>query len=399
MNNSGKKRRICAVTSNRADYVKLKPVLDILNRDPEVDLSVVVCGSHLLRNYDNTVELIRADGFPIAQTIYMEVDGRVPATMAKSAGLGTMEFATAFHNLKPEIAILHGDRFETLAAAIAASLMNIFIVHIEGGEVSGTIDEHIRHAVTKLAHFHFPATRRAYENIIKLGEQPPAVQCVGCPGIDHLLKTRSMSLAEVENTIQTKYIKENKKLDLQKGFILCIQHPVTTEYHQSASQIKETLAALAKANLPVIMLWPNIDAGADDISQMIRLFIVKPENRHVTVGRNFSPDLFFNILRHAGVLVGNSSVGMREAGYFGVPVVNIGTRQKGRERGRNVIDVNYHSEEIFAAMQTQLKHGPYEPEQLYGDGRASEKICRIIKSLDHSKIQKQLYYEKLENKK
>ena len=386
-----KKKRICVVTTNRADYVKLKSVLEFLSKDPDVELLTIITGSHLLRNYDNTVDLIRSDGFPVSYTTYIEVDGRIPVTMAKSAGLATSEFATAFHNLNPDIVVLHGDRFEMLAAAVAASLMNLFIVHIEGGEITGTIDEHIRHAVTKLAHCHFPATRQAKINILKLGEKPENVFCAGCPGVDNLLKAPHMSLEKLEEQVN-KSVKEKKRVNIQNGFLLCVQHPVTTEYGQGDVHVKETLEALLKSGKETIILWPNIDAGADDISQTMRVFLLRPEVDKVTVFRNFIPDIFLNLLKHASVMVGNSSSGIREAGYFGTPVVNIGTRQIGRIYGKNVINAGYNRNEIFSAIQKQLKHGRYKPEYLYGKGGAGKKIARILKSVDTSAIQKRLSY-------
>ncbi|MBI4385625.1 UDP-N-acetylglucosamine 2-epimerase (hydrolyzing) [Candidatus Parcubacteria bacterium] len=385
-------RRICAVTASRADYVKIKSVLAALTRAPGVELQIIVTGSHLLRNYDRTIELIRQDRFPISYTAYIEIDGRVPVTMAKSTGLGVSELATAFHNLEPDIVILHGDRYEILAAAVAASLMNIFIAHIEGGEVSGTIDEHIRHAITKFAHLHFPTTPRARDLILQLGERPADVLCVGCPGVDLLLKTEPVPLRDIEKIVHTRYTKEERKIPLENGFILCVQHPVTTEYYQTTDQICETLAALAEIGLPVLMLWPNIDAGADDISQAIRIFKLDRAHDLLHVFRNFPPEIFYNIIRHAAVMVGNSSAGIREAPYFGTPVVNIGTRQQGRAHGKNVMHAGYNRDDIVRAIRAQLHHGKYPPEQIYGDGGAGERIAAVLKTVDPSVIQKHIKY-------
>ncbi|MEK7555186.1 MAG: UDP-N-acetylglucosamine 2-epimerase [Patescibacteria group bacterium] len=386
------KRRICVVTTNRADYMKLRSVLRVLQKDPAVDLVTIVAGSHLLRNYDNTIEFIRKDGFSVDYTAYIEIDGRVPVTMAKSTGLSVNEFATAFHNLKPDIVLIHGDRYEALAAAIAASLMNIFTAHIEGGEVSGTIDEHIRHAITKLSHLHFVTTKDARGIVIQLGEHPRMVRRVGCPGIDTLLATQRLPLHAIEKRVNERYIKWGSKLSLRKGFILCVQHPVTTEFSAAAAQTSHTLYALKKMKLPVVMLWPNIDAGADYISQTIRLFQGKPEHDFIHVFRNFPPELFLNLLRHASVLVGNSSAGIREASYFGTPVVDIGTRQKGRKRGRNVVSVAHDRTAIARAIQQQLTHGKYPAEYLYGRGGAGRKIADILKTVRISSIQKQMVH-------
>lgn len=385
-----KKRRICVVTSNRADYVKLKSVLAALQHDPRVELLTVVAGSHLLRNYDHTIRFIEEDGFPVSYKAYVEIDGRVPVTMAKSTGFGVSEFATAFHNLQPDLVLVHGDRYEAFSAAIAASLMNIFTAHIEGGEVSGTIDEHLRHAITKLSHLHFVTTASARDIVLQLGEHHHAVHVVGCPGIDTLLATKKLRFASVEKRINDTYVQGPHKLAIQQGFILCVQHPVTTEYGRAFYQTRQLLAALKKAALPVVMLWPNIDAGADDISQTIRLFMEKPENDFIHVFKNFSSDLFFNLLRHASVLVGNSSTGIREASYFGTPVVDIGTRQSGRKSARNVLHVDNNEAAIVRAIRAQVRHGAYPIERTYGNGGAGKKIADVLRSVNIAGIQKQI---------
>ncbi len=380
------------MTSNRSDYVKLRSVLRALQKAPDVELLLVATGSHLLRNYDTTIDLISRDGFPVAYKAYIEMDGRLPVTMAKSTAMGVNELATAFNNLNPDMVVLHGDRYEALAGAVAASLMNIFTVHIEGGEVSGTIDEHIRHAITKLSHFHFPTVEYARENIIRLGEHASTVMNVGCPGVDELLATKQIPLSEVEKIINRDFVKEAQKVTLLNGFILCVQHPVTTEHGEASEQIKATLEALKKTDLPVVLLWPNIDAGADELSQAMRLFKLKPSTDKFHIFRNFPPDIFFNLLRTASVMVGNSSSGIREAAYFGTPVVNVGTRQSGRKCGANVETVGYSTKEIQEAISRQLTHGRYAPEYLYGNGGAGEKIATVLQSLDISSIQKHLSY-------
>lgn len=384
-------RKIAVVTANRADYSRVKSVLSAIKKRPDLELQLIVAGSHLLDHYGFTVKEIEKDGFPIAARIPMELHGSDPVSMAKSVGLGVLEFATCFNNLKPDIVIALVDRYENFATAIAAATMNIPTAHIQGGEVTGTIDESLRHAMTKLSHIHFPATPQAKERIMKMGEDPKYVFDVGCPATDALLESPAMSAEEIKQGVKALFKDPQADFDPGKPYMMVIQHPVTTEYGSGIDQVRETLEGIRGLGMQVFMLWPNIDAGSGDVSRGIRLFrLANPNERFVILG-HVPHNLFVNLLRNAKCLVGNSSSGIRESCYFGLPTVNIGTRQKGREHGKNVMHAGYNKEEIRNAVLKQLEHGAYPKESIYGSGDAGEKIANILAGVALPSVQKRLY--------
>lgn len=350
-----------------------------------------VAGSHLLTNYGRTIEEIEKDGFKVDYQIHSEFEGRIPVTMAKSAGVTLAEFATAFHNFRPDIVVIHGDRFEALSAAVAASMLNIFVAHIQGGEVTGTIDEHFRHAITKLSHIHFPSTEKAKERIIKLGEPAEAVHAVGCPASDLLIRMPRLNFNQLTKKIFPLVKKEGWKKSFNRDYILVLYHPVTTEFPVAEKNIQEILEALRGFKNSLVVLWPNIDAGGEKVVLALKHF-EREEDGRVGIFPHFDIETYINLMRHAQVMVGNSSSGIREACYFGTPVVDIGTRQDGRERSHNVITVGYNRREIAQAIKRQIKHGPYQPVYLYGNGRAGERIAEILARVDVGKIQKQIAY-------
>ena len=384
-------RTICVVTNSRADYSRLKTLLQALKNNKSVNLQLFVVGSHLLSNYGQTVKDIEKDGFKVTYKTHTEVEGRVPVTMAKSTGAAITELASAFYNFKPDVVVVHGDRFEALAAATAASMMNIRVAHIQGGEVTGTIDEHIRHAITKLSHIHFPSTKSAKERIIKMGELPANAHTVGCPSSDVLLSTPKISFEELKKQIFSFAKKEEWKKNFNKNYFLVINHPVTTEFDDSEKNITGLLGALKNFDNNILMLWPNIDAGSEKLIGEIKNF-EREKKASVGIFPNFPLPLFVNIMRHAKVIIGNSSSGIREACYFGVPVVNVGTRQAGRERGNNVIDASYDKNEITKAIKKQISAESYKPEYIYGDGTAGKKIADILATRPLPGAQKKIAY-------
>ncbi|KKU94565.1 MAG: UDP-N-acetylglucosamine 2-epimerase [Parcubacteria group bacterium GW2011_GWA1_48_11b] len=321
----------------------------------------------------------------------MELHGSDPVSMAKSVGLGVLEFATCFNNLKPDIVIALVDRYENFASAIASATMNIPTAHIQGGEVTGTIDESLRHAMTKLSHIHFPATSQAKERIVRMGEDPRYVFDVGCPATDALLDSPEMSTEEMRREVRALFKDPQADFDPSKPYMMVIQHPVTTEYGSGINQAQETLEGIKGLGMQIFMLWPNIDAGSGDVSRGIRLFRLANPNEQFTILGHTPHKLFVNLLRKAKCLVGNSSSGIRESCYFGLPTVNIGTRQKGREHGKNVIHAGYSKNEIRQAVLKQLEHGNYPTESIYGNGDAGEKIAKILAETKLPSVQKRLY--------
>ncbi|MFA5410238.1 MAG: UDP-N-acetylglucosamine 2-epimerase [Candidatus Omnitrophota bacterium] len=381
------KRKICVVVTSRASYARVKSVLREVANHPGLELQLVVSASALLDRFGNAIQVIENDGFHPVARVYIIIEGENPTTMAKSTGLAIVELATVFENIKPDIVLTVADRFETMATAIAASYMNIPLAHIQGGEKSGSIDESVRHAVTKLAHLHFAATEESRERIIRMGENPAHVFLTGCPSLDILCGT-DLSL---ESDILKKYGGVGPLLDFSKPYIVIMQHPVTTEYLSGRAQVKETLQAVYELDYQTAWLWPNVDAGSDEVSKGIRAFRENKNPSQIHFFKNFPPESYARLINNALCLAGNSSSGIREASFLGVPVVNIGTRQYGRERAENVIDVGYDANEIKKAIRKQIEHGKYPQSNLYGDGKAGK---RIVAFLADSKIniQKKLAY-------
>lgn len=384
-------RKVCVITGNRAEYSRVKSVMWAVQDHPELALQVVVTGAHLLRRYGESVKEIERDGFQIDARVHLIIEGENPATMAKSTGLGIIEIATWLENLRPDVVVAPTDRFETLSTAVAAVLMNLPVAHIQGGEVSGSIDESIRHAITKLAHCHFPATEKSRERIIRMGEDPSTVFNVGCPATDLVVRVAPGTQTELFQHPEVRP-KEERVLDPEAPTLLVVQHPVTTEYGSGFQQIQETLAALKALGMQVVMFWPNVDAGSQDIVVGIRRFLLHERMERLFLYRHFSNEVFVRLMQHAVCMVGNSSAGIRETCYLGTPVVNIGTRQQDRERGHNVIDVPYDRQAIQRAIEAQVAHGKYAADPVYGDGTAGRQIADILARVDLKRIQKKLAY-------
>lgn len=354
----------------------------------QLELQLVVGASALLDRYGSVVSLIEKDGFSPAAKVHMLIEGETPETMAKSTGLGLLELPTIFGQIKPDIVLTVGDRFETMATTLAAAYMNIPIAHTMGGEVSGTIDESIRHAVTKFAHIHFPASKEAAERIIRLGERPSDVYMVGCPRIDLVADIMVQQGAELDDHLFDLGVGE--KFDLRKPFLLVSQHPVTTEYGDGERQMTETLEAIRDLGVAAIVLWPNADAGSEDISRSIRKLRERKLDSNMHFFKNLPVATYIRLMRRTACLVGNSSSGIREGAFIGTPVVNIGSRQDMRERGPNVIDAS-EREGIRAAISRQMAHGRYVSQPIYGDGKAGQRIAEVLAKCQ-VQIQKRITY-------
>lgn len=383
------KRKVCVVVTARPSYSRIKTALRSIQEHPELELQLVIGASALLERYGSIVRYVEQDGFEIAARVYMVLEGENLTSMAKTTGLGLLELATVFDNLKPDIVVTVADRFETLATAVAAAYMNIPVAHVQGGEVTGSIDEKVRHAVTKLADIHFVSTEKAAERVIRMGEQPETVFVTGCPSIDiaaEVLRSPALDFDPL-----SKYGGVGQSVNISAGYLVVMQHPVTTEYQLAREHITETLWAMTEFDLPVMWFWPNVDAGSDGTSGGIRAFreIYNPKNIHFF--KNMDSYDFLRLIYNSKCLIGNSSVGIRESSFLGVPVVNIGSRQDGRERGSNVKDVDYNRRAIRQAILEHLGNGAPSRSQLYGDGHAGEKIAQLIAEVTLS-IDKRLAY-------
>lgn len=369
-------RKVCVVVGSRANYSSIKSAMRAIQAHPELDLQVIVGASALLDRYGSLVEVIERDGFTPAARVYMLIEGETPTTMAKSTGLGLLELPTLFEQLRPDMVLTVGDRFETMATTLAGAYMNIPLAHTMGGEVSGTIDESIRHAVTKFAHVHFPACSEARDRIIKMGERPEDVYLVGCPRIDLVAEVMESDRNGVGADLFGEGV--GGSFDLSRPFVVVSQHPVTTEYGEGERQITETLLAVQDVGLPAIVFWPNADAGAEDIARGIRKFREHHDDSRMHFFKNLPPETYIRLMMRTACLVGNSSSGIREGAFMGTPAVNIGSRQEMRQRGKNVIDVGYDRRAIAEEIREQLRRGPYSSEPIYGDGHAGERIADIL---------------------
>jgi UDP-hydrolysing UDP-N-acetyl-D-glucosamine 2-epimerase len=370
------KRKICVVITARPSYSRVKTALRAIVNHPDLELQLVVAGSALLGRYGNAVDYITKDGFTIADKVFMVLEGENPTSMAKTTGLGVMELSTVFYNLQPNVVVTIADRFETLATSIAASYQNIPLAHIQGGEVTGNIDEKVRHANTKLADIHLVASEGAKERVIKLGEDPGYVFNTGCPSID--LASEILDAPQLDFHPLEKYGGVGNAIDTSKDYLVVMQHPVTTEFEESRKHIDETLNAIHELNIPTFWFWPNVDAGADGTSGGIRTFRENHPGLPMHFFKNMEPTDFLRLLYNSRALIGNSSVGIRECAYLGVPVVNIGTRQHGRDRGENVIDVDYHQAEIANAIRQSMARPRPKPSTVYGGGNAGEQMAKVL---------------------
>ncbi len=382
-------RKVALVVTARPSYARVKTALRAIQQHDDLELQLVVAASALLDRYGSIVQYIENDGFKIAARVFIVLEGENLITSAKSTGLGIMELATIFDNLQPDIAVTVADRYETLATAVAASYMNIPVAHVQGGEVTGSIDEKVRHAVTKLSNLHFASTKGAAERLIRMGEDPKTVFVTGCPSID--LAAAVKDGPDVRFDPFEKYGGVGTNSDLSDGYVVVMQHPVTTQSKEARAQINETLEAVEALDMPTLWFWPNVDAGTDGISRGIRIFREKGRGKKFHYFKNMEPEDFLRLIYKSKALIGNSSVGIRESSFLGVPVVNIGDRQSGRERGGNVIDVPCKAAEIEQAARKQLAHGQYKSEHIYGDGKAGARIADLLASSD-LRVEKQIAY-------
>jgi UDP-hydrolysing UDP-N-acetyl-D-glucosamine 2-epimerase len=347
-------RRVCVVITARPSYSRIRSVLTALQNRPDVELQIVACASAVVTRFGRVADQIERDGFAIAETVDSVLDEDTLGNSAKSTGLLMLQLAGTFERLRPDVVVTIADRHETLATAIAASYQHIPLCHIQGGEVTGSIDDKVRYAVTALADIHCVATERAFSHVYEAlggphGSRQDHIEVTGCPSIDlaaEALRLGPTPLADV----------------------IVLQHPVTDQVEQAGEQMRATIEAVGK---DALYFWPGEDAGGSLMSKELRLAGINPV-------RNMAPLDFLRALLGCKVLVGNSSVGIRECSFLGVPVVNIGTRQQGRERGPNVLDAPHIADEIHTFAVAQAYGDRPRSSTLYGDGHAGERIAGIL---------------------
>lgn len=381
------KRKITITTGTRADYGFLTPILTKISKNPYLEYFLIVSGMHLSKKYGYTVKQISKDGFNIHAKVDSSPKGNTPYHMSKALGKSVITFSEIFHNLKPDINIIFGDRDEQLASGLAAYHMNIPNVHIHGGDVSGGIDEYNRHAMTKISNIHFTATRESKNRIIRMGETPSNVFFTGSTAIDLIVKNKISS---------RKLLEKKLKLKIHGNEVLLVFNPVTTESKESEKQITNILKAVIKLKNHVIAILPNNDAGNYEIHQKLKEYSRKYD--FIKLFPSLERSDYLGLLSNCGLLLGNSSSGFIEGSYFSIPVLNIGIRQHNREGGQNIFEIkNFDSNLIYKVMVKALKiknKRILKKTGTYGDGKASEKMIKILKKLkiDNNLIKKQLEY-------
>lgn len=375
LSNSSKKRSICFPITSRVHYARQKHLLNKLRTNSKIDLQLIVGGSVLLDKYGERFNTaIQADGFTINDTLFNVVDGGNHIAMAKTAGLTALEFSNSLYKLNPDIVLIRGDRFEQLAIAMVAAYLNKTIAHIEGGDVSGTIDESVRHAITKLSHIHFVSNEDSRRRVVQMGENPRRVYNIGS------LDVEAASL--VNKKLDNKFINSvgtGCEIDITKPFAVVLYHPVTTEKN-NRKHGEVVLKAVDALNIPTVWFWPNNDAGTNEIAKSIRMYREhgKLKNNKIRFVTDLLPDNFISLLKQSSALIGNSSAGIKESSYIGIPVINIGTRQQGRLRGQNVIDVACNRDAIKKAIKEQLSHGKYPSSDIYYKKNGSQKVIEVL---------------------
>jgi UDP-hydrolysing UDP-N-acetyl-D-glucosamine 2-epimerase len=377
-------KTIGVVTTGRADFGIYRPLLKKILDDPELELHLIVSGMHLSPEFGLTVQEIEKEGFSIKEKIECLLSSDTPEGIAKSTGLGVLGFGQAFGRFQPDCLVVLGDRFEMFAAALAALPFKIPVAHIHGGEITeGAMDESLRHALTKLSHLHFVSTSEYARRVIQMGEEPWRVKVCGALSLDNLNTLDFLNKKELEQRFS---------ISLKKPPLLVTYHPVTLEYEQTGWQTDQLLRALKASGLPVVFTLPNADTAGREIIKRLHQFI--EGNKSAWLVPSLGTRGYFSLMRHALAMVGNSSSGLIEAPSFGLPVVNIGNRQKGRLRGKNVIDVGYRQKEILQGIHKALDPGFRRrlagEKNPYGQGQAARLIHRKIKktALNHRLVAK-----------
>lgn len=381
-----KKIKICFVLVNRANYGRVKLLMSEIRKNKKFQLQLVLVSSPLLKKYGHLDKIIIKDGFKIDLSFFTHVEGENLHTMTKSTALCLLELSSCFKNLSPDIIFTIGDRYESLATAIAAAYSNIYLCHLQGGELSGSIDEKVRHAVTKLSNLHFVATERSKKIVNLMGENPKNIFNVGCPSIDIIKKInfkKKIDLAKYGYGV-------GYKVDLSKPYFVILIHPVTTDFIKNSDLISAVIETVKELKDQIIWVWPNNDAGANLITKQIRSLREINQEMKINFYTNFETEDFLKLIKNSKCFIGNSSSGIREGAFLGVPSVNIGNRQNLRERGNNVIDVEANANKILKAIK-KITQKKIKKSKIYGDGNSIKKIIKILSSLKID-INKQFFF-------
>lgn len=382
-----KRRRIAAITGTRAEYGIIRPVLEEIAAHPNLELVLIVMAQHLSPDFGYTIREIEQDGFKIGARVETLLSSDSLGGMTRALGLAVIELTQAIEMIQPDIIMVTGDRGEMLAGAIVGAHMNIPVAHLHGGEVSGTVDELIRHAITKFAHIHFAATEQSAQRIKQLGEDERRIFIVGAVGLDEIRKGKFL---------RRDHVLRKLNFDGSKPILLVSQHPVTTEIDEADHQMRETMEAIKDLGLQTVLIYPNSDAGGRKMRQVIEEYL---DLEFIRVFKNISRDMYLGVMNVADVMIGNSSSGIIEAPFFQLPFINIGTRQQGRQRAGNVIDVPYERQKIKEAIEYVLNNRDFRSaigkvQNPYDLGMSGPKIAKILATIEINRdlVQKRLRY-------
>ena len=375
------KNKIFVIITSRSSYSKFKSILIELKKK-KISFQIICSSSSILEKYGNLDRQIKSDGFRVFEKVYNNIEHESLENNSKSVGMAIIEFSSLFRRLKPKMIMVMGDRYEVIAPTVAASYQNILVSHVQGGEISGNIDDKVRDAVSCLSDYHFPATKKSAFRLKSFVKNKSNIFNVGCPSIDLAKKIRKQT--SLGFNFHKIYRGVGSKIDFSKKYIVVMQHPVTNEYGSGKKQILETYEAIIESNLQTIWFWPNSDAGSFDISKILRTKreLNKKELGKIFFVKNMSPEHFLALVNFSNGIIGNSSAAIRECSYLGVPSINIGSRQNGREMGNNVTSINYDKNKILKLIKKKfIQRKSKKIDTLYGNGRAAFKIAKIISRL------------------
>ena len=372
-------KKICAVITARTSYTKMKTILKELKKYKNITLNIVCSASAVSENYGNIEKQIKKDNLKIDFKIHSLLDDKTLNSSTKSVALAIIQFSDIFKQIKPDIVLVMADRYEIISPVISASYQNIPIAHIQGGEISGNIDEKVRHAVTKFSDYHFPATLNSYQNLIKMGEIKKNVYLTGCPSIDIAKSIRNKNLNNIN--IYNKYKGVGDNFNYQsKQYIIIMYHPDTNHIEDVETFTNNLIYLVRYLKFNVFWFWPNADPGSNIISKIIRKNRETNKISKVHFFKNMEPEDFLLILNNSTGIIGNSSTGIRESSFLGIPSVNLGKRQDGRERFENVLDIKFLNKNKFKIINKNICK-KFKSNDSYGDGNSGKKIAKILKNL------------------
>jgi UDP-hydrolysing UDP-N-acetyl-D-glucosamine 2-epimerase len=379
-----KKRKICFIITSLIHYSRNFLILDALKKRGDVDLHIILGGIAISPRYVsshfNVKEILQKEGHKQIYEVHINMEGDSHVIKAKTIGIGIIEFSSIFNTLKPDIVVVRGDRFEMLSAAVAAANMNITLAHVEGGDISGTIDESIRHSITKLSHYHFATNEEAKNRIIKMGEDKKRVFNFGSPDVEIAQKMCKKILPIQE--INLGKLGSGADFDQKNDFLMVMYHPVTSEFEKTAENTRDLIEAVNELKMQTLWFWPNFDAGAEIISHELRHFKEETRNHRIKFLRYLPPREFLSLLGKTRCLIGNSSSGIKECSYLGIPVVNVGNRQNGRLKAANVACCGNSKSEIKNLIKKQLRKRHFATSRVYFSNGTSKKICDVLSGCD-----------------